>query len=270
MPGKTKIFIIGAGDKGTAAAIRIFKSGFRPILAERNNPTDLHFFRNLSDVVYLGEKTIEDVRCRLYNPIDDDQSFADQLNTGRQDRIIPMIKIESYSDLAFYKPDILVDCRGTIEKDDAQDWSGYSCVIRIGSTFKVGRDGHFVIGSADDELGRVYRLPTDLKADLPENKYLSNAPLEGVFVSHKTIGDRVSEREKICTLNEISILAPRNGIITGLLHSGHFIRRRQPIFEIKPESVKAKVSKQIPVSSVAIAGGILEAILTFIFENRSN
>ena len=269
MPGKAKIFIIGAGDIGTAAAIRLFKSGFRPILVERNNPTDLYFFRNLSDVVYLGEKIIEDVRCRLYNPMDDDRSFADQLNAGRQDRIIPMIKKESYSDLAFYKPDILVDCRGTIEEDDEQDWSEYSCVIRIGSTFKVGRDGHFVIGAAGNELGRVYRLPTDLMADLPENKYLSNAPLEGVFISHKTVGDRVSEREKIGTLNEINILAPRNGIITGLLHSGHFIRRRQPIFEIKPESVKTVDSKQIPVRSVAIAGGILEAILTFLSENRS-
>ncbi len=269
MPGKAKIFIIGAGDKGTAAAIRIFRCGFRPILVERNNPTDLYFFRNLSDVVYLGEKIIEDIRCRLYNPMDDDRLFAEQLNSGRHDRIIPMIKKESYSDLAFFKPDILVDCRGTIEEDDAQDWSDYPCVIRIGANFKVGRDGHFVIGSANNELGRVYRLPTDLVGDLPENKYLSNAPLEGVFISHKAVGDRVSEREKIGTLNEINILAPRNGIITGLLHSGHFIRRKQPIFEIKPESVKTEVNKQIPVRCVAIAGGILEAILTFLSENRS-
>jgi len=54
-----KIAILGAGNFGTATALRLFRSGFRPVLFELQNPTDLNYNRTFSDVVYRGSKAIE-------------------------------------------------------------------------------------------------------------------------------------------------------------------------------------------------------------------
>ena len=266
----TKIIIIGAGDKGTAVALRLFKSGFRPVLVEQNHPTDLHYFRNFSDVVYLGEKIIEDVRCHLINSSNDTQTLTDRINKSRKDRLIPLAMGEFITIFNSFLPEIIIDSRGEVATDSDWEWSEFPCVIRIGSAFKVGREGHFVIGAAHEELGRVYRTPADLVCKVSQSNFVSLAPLEGVFISHKSVGEKVVEREEVGSINAIPILAPRNGLVSGLLHSGHFVKSHQPLFEIVPASTRIDISKHTSVRCLAIAGGILEAILTFISENRSN
>ena len=266
----TKIIIIGAGDKGTAAALRLFKGGFRPVLVEQNNPTDLHFFRNYSDVVYLGEKIIEDIRCQLINASNDTQTLMDRIIKSRKDRLIPLVIGELPAIINSYQPEIIIDSRGEAPTDSDWEWSEFPCVIRIGSAFKVGREGHFVIGAAHEELGRVYRKPADLVCKVSQSNFVSLAPLEGVFICNKSVSEKVAEREKVGSINDIPILAPRNGLVSGLLHSGHFVQSHQPLFEIVPVSTRINVSKQTSTHCLAIAGGILEAILTFISENRSN
>ncbi len=263
------IFIFGSGDKGTATAIRLFKSGFRPVLVEKNNPTDLHYFRNFSDSIFLGEKTIDEITCRLYQSVSDEQEYQEQLAAGRMDRIIPLISDESFRAATSLKPDILIDCTGSHLEKIIPDWHDFPCVIRMGPDFQVGQDGHFVVGISGEELGRVYHMPKELKVRQSENAFLSTAPLEGIFICHKSIGEDVAEREEIGKLNDISILSPRSGVVTGMLHSGHFVHSKQPLFEIKPHTLKHDISKQVPVQCLAMAGGVLEAILMFLSQDRS-
>ena len=88
MPWRSRILIIGAGDTGTVSAIRLFKSGFRPIMLEISHPSDLHYNRNFSDVVYQGKKIIDDVETVKIYPDQDDQEIAQVINTtcaNRQD-----------------------------------------------------------------------------------------------------------------------------------------------------------------------------------------
>jgi hypothetical protein len=221
-------------------------------------------------VVYLGEKIIEDIRCQLINASNDTQTLTDRINKSRRDRLIPCVNGDFPKIINSYEPEIIIDSRGHDTADSDWGWRDFACVIRIGSTFKVGRDGHFVIGAAHEELGRVYRTPVDLACKVSQSNFISHAPLEGVFISHNTIGDKIAEREEVGSINEIPILAPRNGLLSGLLHSGHFVKSHQPLFEIIPAGTRIDLSKQTSVHCLAIAGGILEAILTFISENRSN
>jgi xanthine dehydrogenase accessory factor len=266
---KAKIFIIGAGDKGTTTALRIFRSGFRPVLLEQKHPSDLHSFRNFSDVVYLGKKEIDDVLCRAVELEPDLESMSDKLSNIRADRQIPMVILPDLVHLTDLNPEIIIDCRGGAKAGEDFAWSDFPCVIRIGPAYQVGRDGHFVIGSGGNELGKVFRKSWELEHHLSETQFISNAPFEGVFVTFKSIGDTVSEKEIIGQLNDINILAPRAGILTGLLHSGHFVQLHGPIFEIKPGNLSDKQSRHIPVACLSISGGVLEAVLTFLSENRS-
>jgi hypothetical protein len=266
----TCVVIIGAGDSGTAIALRLFKSGFRPIIAERDHPSDLHAFRNFSDTVYLGEKQIEHITGRLYHNSDDKTLYREEINRGRLDRVIPIINIESADDLYFLDPNIIIDCRGKYAVHTDFNWSLYPCVIRIGNRFKVGNDGHFVVGTFGKELGRVFHTPKELEQVMDENSTLTTAPLEGVFISDKSFGDVVSEREEIGTINEIAILAPNDGIISGLLHSGHFVFCKQPLFELSVGHARdVNIDKSTSVECLAIAGGVLEAVLTYLSQNRS-
>jgi xanthine dehydrogenase accessory factor len=263
---KFTIAIIGAGDTGTAAAIRCFKCGFRPILIERKHPTDLHFFKNFSDVVYLGEKIVEEIRCRLISESPDTENLQNEIQLSQRNREIPMLSGDLTSILSAINPEIIVDSRLKLQSGEEWSWNDFPCVVKIGSEFKVGTDGHFVIGAAGKELGRTIRTPQDLTSELPVNNHISLAPLEGVFINNNEIGDRVKEREEVGRIDDIPILSPLNGIISGILHSGHFVNRQQPLFEIVPHSVKVNVERQASTESLAIAGGIIEAILTHISE----
>ena len=258
-----KVIILGAGDTGTAVAIRLFNSGFRPVLVERNNPTDMNFFRNFSDVVYLGEKTIADVKCKLYHETSRETDFVTELDRGRMDRLVPAMNEESFLRLSPGKSDIVIDCRGSSDEPDKFDWHEYACFIRIGGSYQVGRDGHVVIGATGHDLGRVVRKPEEMEPASAHNTYISNAPIEGVFISKKEAGDEVSERDEIGTIDDISILSPRDGRITGILHSGHFVHCRQSLFEVKPKNMEPVLSRQISVQCLAVAGGVLEAVLQF-------
>jgi xanthine dehydrogenase accessory factor len=266
-PWNVKITIIGAGDRGTAAALRLFHSGFQPVLVERPQPSDLHFIRTFSDVIYCERKTIENVPAAAVIPTAGEKILSEQIQEYRANRIIPVINKQDFTEHEIVNktgPDIVIDCtRPVTSKLHGADleWQNFSCVIRIGFTFTVGLHGHYVIGDTPPYSGMVFHTAHNI---VPENLVPDNifkSPLEGVFQTAKRIGDTVQEREKIGMLNDINILAPYNGYITGLLHSGHFVLAGQPLFELQRYQKSREALSILPVNCRSIAGGILEAVL---------
>ena len=268
MLANQKIIIRGAGDRGTAAAMKLFRSGFRPVLTERKQPRNIYSFRNYSDVVYLGRKSIENIECRLINYTGHtDSDLWQEIDFIRHDRKIPLVNVEDIDQLNEYGHRIVIDCPDAGFPPVAMEWENYACVIRLGPEFVVGRDGHYVIGTAGHEQGVVYRVPHELQCPEKENQHLSRSPMDGVFIAQKEAGEHVREKEIIGTLNDINILSPGHGEIAGILHSGHFVVHGQPLFEIRSELRIADNCKNLPVYCHAIAGGVLEAVLAFYAEN---
>ena len=118
-------------------------------------------------------------------------------------------------------------------------------------------------------MSQVFRKPHDIIVVDSKRPDVVNAPLEGLFISSRDIGDHLDEREIIGTINDINILSPLAGYLTGILHSGHYVAGSQPLFEITPIAQKSKLKKNIPVINYAIAGGVLEAVLSFIYSRSS-
>jgi len=265
---KANVIIIGAGDKGTSIALRMYRSGFRPVLIERNNPTDLHSFRNYSDTVYLGRKQIDDIECLLTHLGADNADRFTEIEQVKSDRKLPILRQDQFEALNALDPDIIIDCRGKIHSEQQFEWEQYPCVIRIGNQYRVGSDGHFIIGDSDTALGRVLVAESQESMERRSEDYISCSPLEGIFIAEADVGSRITEKETVGTINDIKIMAPRNGLLTGMLHSGHFVAVRQPLFEIYPERLADRNRKVIPNTCWAIAGGVLEAALTFITENE--
>lgn len=268
MLSKQKIVIHGAGDRGTAVALRLFRSGFRPVLTEHKQPGNLYSFRNFSDVVYLGNKSIENIESVLINFTGHaDPGLWQEVDFMRNDRKIPLLNLDAIDQISDYGHRVVIVCPDVGEQINELEWENYDCVIRLGPKFQVGRDGHFVVGTAGREQGIVYRVPQELECEEKENHHLSRSPMDGVFIAVKEAGDKVREKDVIGTLNDINILSPGYGEITGILHSGHFVAHGQPLFEIRSELRVEDNYRNLPVACHAIAGGVLEAALAFLSEN---
>ena len=266
MPWRSRILIIGAGDTGTVAAIRLFNSGFRPIIWEKNHPSDLHYHRNYSDVVYQGKKIIDDVEAIKFYPEQEDQGIEKGIQNVCANRQIPLISHDNLNNIDKILPKIVIDCAGEYPEPIMLDWENYPLVIRVGLQYNVGQDGHVVVGDSGNQLGRVIRKPHNYKYNSKRNSDCITAPIEGIFISHRSFGDAIQERDEIGTINDISILSPCDGYLIGLLHSGHFVASRQPLFEITASSQMKDNYMLLPVQKYAIAGAILEAVLSYLNE----
>jgi xanthine dehydrogenase accessory factor len=266
MPWDSRILIIGAGDTGTVSALRLFRSGFHPILLERNHPSDLHYNRNFSDAVYQGKKKIDNVDAILVYSTPFNETVEQEIKNTQKNRCIPLICSDDLSIISRITPEIIIVCTGNFPDTLQLDWELHPLVIKIGLSYNVGIDGHVIIGDSGNKLGLVFRQPHELNETTSDQTEYITAPIEGVFISSRTFGERLSERDEIGTINDISILSPSDGYLTGLLHSGHFVSCRQPLFEITPTAKMSKEHKALPAAKYAIAGGVLEAILSYLYE----
>jgi len=86
------------------------------------------------------------------------------------------------------------------------------------------------------------------------------APLEGVFTTNCMLDGWIHEKQELGRINDIPILSPLSGKITGLLNSGLIIPGGTAFAEVCP-ATKSISAKRISVQSYAMAGGVLEAIL---------
>ncbi len=264
MQWNAKIIVLGAGDLGTASGIRLFRSGLRPLLVDSLPPSDLHAFRNFSDLVYTEKKQVDDIDGIYLGNIDNSSAFnRDCIINAFDNRKIPLVSGAVPDILALLEPEILIDCREHMT-DTSLPWQDFPCVIKIGTKYNVAIDGHIIIGYGRRDQGRVYYKPHNQHTDDPESGDTILAPLEGIFVASISAGEQVKERQVIGNINDINILSPKDGYITGILHSGHFIYRHQPMVEIHATGSGYTSLKEIPLNCIAVSGGVLEAVMAYL------
>jgi biotin carboxyl carrier protein len=261
MQWNAKIVVLGAGDRGTATAIRLFRAGLRPLLAESQNPADLHYFRNFSDLRYCEKKQIDETEGRY---VGDTGVFTEEdIRHAFNERSIPLVSGSLFETLNALKPEMIIDCRENSE-EEFNFWQEYSCVIRVGLNYNVGADGHVVVGDAEEAQGRVFYKRHDRTQAATRSEEKVEAPIEGVFVAEAEPGQHISFRQNIGRIDNINIMAPNDGYVAGILHSGHFIRPHQPLCEIQPAVRYNKHIREIPQVCLSISGGVLEAVLAYL------
>jgi xanthine dehydrogenase accessory factor len=141
-------------------------------------------------------------------------------------------------------------------------------VIALGPGFTAGQDCHAVVETMRGHtLGRVYyeggALPnTGIPGSIGDFtiQRVLRAPADGVFQAKKQIGDTVERGELIARVDETAILAPIAGVLRGLLSDGITVQQGLKCGDIDP---RCEVSHcyQVSDKALAIAGGVLEAIL---------
>lgn len=255
-----KICIRGGGDLASGIAYRLYRAGFQIVILELNLPTMIRRFVSYGNAVYENEVVIENVKAKLIKNWLEIYKCWDE-------RIIPVIIDEDGEIINYINAQIVIDARmlrRNIKNNLKKDYA----LIGIGPGFEVGRNCNYAIETNRGHyLGRVIYFGSTQASDgrpYPIMGYsderLIRAPANGHFQNLKSIGDFVKKKDIIGKIDDEFVYSKIDGIIRGLIHPKVFVRKNQKIADIDPRAVKEYAFK-ISDKSLAIAGGVLEAIL---------
>jgi len=269
-----KVLVIGTSDFGTACALRLEFSGWQVVLIGRQIALDIYHTRTFTGGFFSGKKTINNVTAITQagsieqEETAPDMSLEDFVIHEVANRRIPLIE---YSEFGAIKklpfPYIVIT--------DEAIWKNLLPLTGEVEATTIGPNGftetNLTYRLADDDLflGRVIYpfIEEDFAIKEPqekrlgkEDKFQVKAPLEGVFTATKELDDAVLEREEIGKINEIPILSPEKGRLSGILNSGLIVPRNTVFAEIDT-SPSVRSATVIPSKYFSLAGGVLEAIL---------
>jgi xanthine dehydrogenase accessory factor len=268
MHNELLVLIKGAGDLATGIGWRLHRCGFAVVMTELARPSTVRRTVAFAQAVYDGEATVEGVTARRCFPADVPTLLAD----GE----IPVLVDVMTSEIAELAPSVLVDAimakRNTGTRiDDAP------LVIAIGPGFSVGEDCHAIVEThRGHTLGRVLweggAIPdTGAPGALPgmgvDTSRVLRAPAGGRLQPLAQIGDTVEAGAILAVVENgtgarFPITAPFTGVLRGLIHERVDLVTGMKIGDLDPRA-QPEHAWTISDKSLAIGGGVLEAILTW-------
>jgi xanthine dehydrogenase accessory factor len=255
------VLVWGGGDLASGVAIRLHRVGIRVLIVETPQPMAVRRTVAFAQAVYEGEIAIEEVRGQLIDSPDEMQACWAAGD-------MPVLVDPELNLMSGHPPLVLVDARMKKVKVDTPVEIA-ELVIGLGPGFTAGENCHAAVETNRGHfLGRVYwegstqndtGIPGKVGDHAAERVLL--APVEGQVKACVTIGDWVEQGDLIMTVGDHQVRAPFPGLVRGLIHSRLFVAVGTKVGDIdpRPETFRCWT---ISEKSLAIGGGVLEAILT--------
>ncbi len=266
------VVIRGGGDLASGVALRLHRSRMRVVITELAQPLAIRRTVSFAEAIYEGRIQVEEVTgLRGDSLVDVQKSWK----LGNVPVIVdPDCTILKDMERASMQPFTLVDARMT-KGPPHLDLNVAPLVIGLGPGFVVGETCHAVIETnRGHNLGRViWRGGAQPDTGVPEgfeDKYrerVLRSPAEGIFKSLARICDHLETGDLIAEVNGLQILAPFKGVLRGILHSGLQVQKGFKVGDIDPRDEPSYCSL-VSDKSLAIAGGVLEAILSSRFPGQ--
>lgn len=269
------VLIRGGGDIATGVAYRLYKAGFPIIVLELERPLVIRRTVALATAVLHGSAQVEDLHAQLAYSLEEALQLS---KTG----IIPVL-IAPQLDTSQFTSDLksstisqftIVDARLAKRNIDTNITQA-SLVIALGPGFTAGVDCHAVIETMrGHSLGRVIwdgpALPNTGTPGIIAGKgkeRVLRAPAAGIVNWRLEIGDLVNEGDMIGDVAGQAVLAPFDGVIRGLIAEETAVLQDLKIGDVDArQDVEACFT--ISDKALAIGGGVLEAILTRMNQNK--
>jgi xanthine dehydrogenase accessory factor len=260
------ILIRGGGDLATGVALRAYRAGYRVVVTELAQPLAVRRTVSFSEAIYSGEVIIEGVKGR--------SAIADEITQAHKDHIIPVLvdpEAEVLASLQSARKRIVVDARMTKQPPSPLSMQP-DLLIGLGPGYHAGSNCDAVIETRRGHtLGRVYWKGTvemDTKTPEGDPRRVLRAPVNGVVVSHKSIADHCEPGDLIAEIisnsapdTRVQLVAPIKGVLRGLIHPGIPVVKDTKIGDIDPRD-DPSYCFLVSDKSLAVGGGVLEAILT--------
>jgi xanthine dehydrogenase accessory factor len=265
--------IKGAGDLASGVALRLHRSGFWVVMTDIAAPLTVRRTVAFAQAIFDGTTQVEGIEAV--------RASADQATHLLEQGKIPVIIDPAASSVERLKPAVVVDAiiakrnLGT-RLDDAP------LVIGLGPGFSAGTDCHAVIetnrghdlgrviwqGSAEPDTGQPGTLP----GMAPTVTRVLRAPIAGYVHAQIAVGSQVTTDQLIAVIQgengaSAELHAPFAGVLRGLVHAGVAVPAGLKIGDLDPRA-RPEYCFTVSDKSLAIAGGVLEAILTMLTKNK--
>lgn len=263
----------GAGDIGTGVAYRLWRCGFRVLCLDLAKPLVIRRTVAFASALFEGRITVEGAQADRIQYID--EAIYVWTHHG-----IPVLADPVGRAVATLKPEVVVDA--TLAKrnlgtkiDDAP------VVVACGPGFSAGADCHAVVETQrGHNLGRVIQsgsaapntgVPGEIGGEA--ERRVVRAPVAGVVMGRRAIGDRVKEGELLAEVfpqpsqgdaiarAHVEVRAAIGGVLRGLIHDGLEVPAGLKIADIDPRA-EAAFCYSISDKALAIGGGVVEAALS--------
>jgi xanthine dehydrogenase accessory factor len=265
----TLVVVRGGGDLASGAVYRLHRAGFPVVVTELERPLVVRRTVAFAEAVFEGRVAVDGVEARRVRD-------AGEARVAIEAGEVP-VAVDPAGDLVREMgATVAIDARIAkinlgMRLDDAP------LVIGLGPGFTAGEDCHAVIETMRGHtLGRVIWKGQALpNTGVPESfagrssSRVLRAPEAGCVYALKQIGDEVAEGELIAEVRPsrgvtaTAIYAPFPGVLRGLIHPDVDVQAGTKIGDLDPRG-RRDYCFTISDKALAIGGGVLEAVLTWL------
>ena len=254
------IIVRGGGDLGTGVAYRLFKSGYKIVILDIEEPLTIRRNVSFSQAIYSGEIVVEGVHAVL-------AKNKDQIYQAIDYGFIPVYIDPKARIINKIKPFAVVDC--IIAKKNLGTTKNLAPItIGVGPGFEAGVDVDLVIESnRGHNLGKViHKGMAEANTGIPgdtlgfREERIVRAGASGFIKNFYDIGDMVEEGDILCEIDGVRTLAQIPGILRGMIKDGIYVKEGLKIGDIDPRGIR-EYAFTISDKAMAIGGGVLEGIM---------
>jgi len=255
------VLIKGGGDIASGTAYRLYQSGFKVAICDIPKPKMVRRGVSFAEAIYHGSHRIEGVKG-VY--VKNEDEFEKALEEGH----IPVFINDLWSYFKkHFEADVIIDGR-MMKRNNSTNKNEAEIVIGLGPGFEAKKDVNAVIETNRGHyLGRViydgkpeaYTGEPGEVMGITKDRVLY-APQNGKFDSDKEIGEHIEKDEIFGYVSGEPIRAKITGVIRGQISWGREVKKDWKIGDIDPRD-EEKYCYRISDKSLAVAGGVLEAIL---------
>lgn len=257
------VYIRGGGDLASGVAARMFRAGWRVVIAETAQPLAVRRSVAFAEAVYSGQTIVEGI-------LGIKVSLPDEAAQVAEKGAVAVIVDPQASCLAELCPDVLVDAR-MLKRPPDMGISIAPLVIGLGPGFDAGRNCHAVIETKRGHtLGRViWEGGAETDSGVPESvgvfqsERVLRSPCTGIMSECQAIGSLVEKGAVVAKVNNSPVLVPFSGVLRGIVHEGVFVETGLKIGDVDPRGDPA-LCYLISDKALAVGGGVIEAILSIV------
>jgi xanthine dehydrogenase accessory factor len=258
--GLTDVLVVlrGGGDLATGAAWRLKRAGFGVVVCELAAPLTVRRNVAFSTAVTDGSVLVEGIRAIR-------ATVAEAAQTARSDQV-PVVISPGLPPLG---ADVVVDARMAKRLLDTAIGAA-PLVVALGPGCTAGRDCHAVVETMrGPQLGRVLwtgsaapntGTPGVIGGHGAER--VLRAPAAGTVRWQARIGQLVEADALLGTVDGAEVRAPFAGLVRGLVAEQAAVPAGLKIGDVDPRADTDW--RQISDKALAVGGGVLEAVLTWL------
>ncbi|HHU13101.1 MAG TPA: EF2563 family selenium-dependent molybdenum hydroxylase system protein [Clostridiaceae bacterium] len=256
-----RVIVRGAGDLATGVIQKLYHAGFLVYVTETERPTAVRRAASLSEAVYDGEVTVEDITAVK----------ADSLEQARAilaNKKVPILIDPEFRYLKDIDPVAIIDAV-IAKKNIGMSKDMAPITIALGPGFTAGVDCDVVIETMrGHNLGRLIfegnaipntGSPGDIGGRAIER--VLRAPHDGTVHLIRSIGDTVETGDLVMTVDDSEVTAPFPGVVRGLIRDNFEVTKGFKIGDIDPRCEEVDNCCTISDKARALGGAVIDAMI---------